>query len=523
MSDTNDDYRQKDIKKSKFPVVTILNDTAYVDAVENNQNVKILLSDYIKLFGTTGKLEQLGEVISVPILNKSGTTNQIRNLVSGSGILLSTSSENGAEISHNIANGSGGADIFNDLTAEQIVAKNIAAGSGISVTEEDDKINIAISGTPTAINTVIVNEMSDFPAAVAGVRTLEPTTQYFVQNFLTTSDRFILDNRTVIQGADASVTGIEYTGSGNMFTSANSLIKIAGLTVQALSGTFIDWSGVYEAGNRCLIRDAAIIADTLGSIESCDGFSLFNTQLVHTTAGFTFTGTNGFLGISDFISASTAGTLFDLSTSVSDSVSIRNAIVDVDACCYLISGLVDSGNIASGKIGNAINVSISGDGDFAENILPTDARWEFHHNEGIEDSITSILSLHSGGTFVITAVDTPVIIDDTWTHTHESRFEGTAGGRFTYTGKGGHININGAISAIGVVPTTREFEFLLYKNGVAITDAVFPRGFNNVGAGSLPIVWQEDMETGDYLELWLQNIESDDNLTILNITLGISG
>jgi hypothetical protein len=242
-----------------------------------------------------------------------------------------------------------------------------------------------------------------------------------------------------------------------------------------------------------------------------------------TTGGFTFAGTNGIISVTDFISVLSAGTLLAYGTSVNDAISIRNGIAYSQPGTYIMSGLADSGNIASGKLGNCINVRLIGDGSFAETITEKDNLWEFLHNDGIPDSIVAILASHAGDLITIVGVDTPVMIDDQWTFSHESRMSGVVGGVITYGGKGAHVGISASITAIGVVPNSRSFTFLLYKNGNPIVGAEFVRSFSNAGQGNLSIVWQEDLATDDELSLWVENTETADDITIDSIQLGVQG
>lgn len=511
-------------KKSLFSALTSVPDNTTFDFVYAGQNYKIDKADLLIAMGATGTLVQKGEITGVPVLNKNGAENQIRNLIAGSGIYLSLSTEGGITLAHNVINGEGGANLIDDLTASQLTLKNLVAGDGITISGSSKAIQISAGGgPPVSTNTVIVNEMSDFPGAILGVITLAADTQYYIQNNLSTAYQFAMSDNTVLQGADSAVASLTYTSTLAMFTSLGNNTKIAGLTINAVTGTFLDWESVYGDGNQCLIRDSIVNAATLGRVDNCDGFSVFNTQLNCITDGLTFEGTNGFVSASDFVSALSAGKLFDFGTSVNDAISLRNGVVIEAAGTYFISGLVDSGNIAAGAVGNVINVRKLGAGGFSENIDRTDALWEFFHNDGIDDSINSLQAIKDSSTVVIAAANTPVIVGSTWVGSHASRFTLTAGGRFAYTGKGAHVNISGSISAIGVVPTSRNFQFLLYKNGVAISGAVFSRGFNNTGSGSISLVWQEDLVTGDYLELWVQNTETSDNLTINSVILGIDG
>ena len=90
-------------KISDFITVTSLPDGSFIDLITPSENKKISKADLITAMGATGTLSQLGDPAGTPILNVSGTDNQIRNLEAGSGIGVSVSPTLGAEIKHNFS------------------------------------------------------------------------------------------------------------------------------------------------------------------------------------------------------------------------------------------------------------------------------------------------------------------------------------------------------------------------------------------------------------------------------------
>ena len=64
--------------------------------------------------------------------------------------------------------------------------------------------------------------------------------------------------------------------------------------------------------------------------------------------------------------------------------------------------------------------------------------------------------------------------------------------------------------------------FYLYKNEVAVPSIYIQNrieGLNDVGAATL--MGSVELSTGDYVELWVENQSSSDNVTINNMNLMI--
>ncbi len=209
-------------KISEMVSITSVNADGSLTVVQNGQNFKISQSDYIAGLGVTGTIVQDGAVTGTPVLDIAGTVNNIRNLENGSGVKASVSAENGITLEHNFIPGSSGTPVLIDETTLTPTILNIVAGTGISVARNNGAIQIATSAVPTSNNTVIVNEITDFPAAVTGVITLVSGTDYFLTNDMSTANRFdISAGNIVVRASDPSIVTLEYTGSGDMFTSVN--------------------------------------------------------------------------------------------------------------------------------------------------------------------------------------------------------------------------------------------------------------------------------------------------------------
>lgn len=138
--------RTKGRKISNFPAKTIIPTTATLSFVDGTTNYKITYANLLSAFNFVGSITQLGAATGTPILDTQGSVNRIRNLEAGSGISLSLSTQNGAKIAHNIADGgTGDVSLFQSLTTAQLVAKKLKAGSGITLTDNGTDIEISLT------------------------------------------------------------------------------------------------------------------------------------------------------------------------------------------------------------------------------------------------------------------------------------------------------------------------------------------------------------------------------------------
>ncbi len=556
--------RERDIKISDLTVLNSMESSDSLVLVRNGQNFSISYSDLVASLGALGTLTTLGESTGVPVLDTDSLDYKIRNFINGSGVSIGSSPEDGVKISHNFTvnsdgqstlinptadsptlrslvsgpgvavsdntnsikighnltvNADGDVTILDSPTADSPILPSIEGGAGISVSKTDNVITIEESAGPVSSKTVIINSMSDFPDAVADVRTLEDDTYYFITTDLTTSDRFVVGNSMVFGGSDAQVVTFTYTGSGTLFTSLNDTNKFRDITFIGTSGTFLDWTSSLGSGDIVQFRNVQGTFSSLGTLTGADACAFADCNFTCITDGMTFTGANGLISFADGICALTAGTLIDLGAATTTGFSLRNAWVVAPSGTTILSGLADSGNVAAGSLASVLNVRLIGEGTFLNNISESDDLWDFAHCSGAVDSLTSALAVNAGATVTIAVVDTPVIIGVTWTTTHESRISGTAGGRWTYTGKGSHVSILASITADIVSGTKISCTFYYYKNGVIISGSAVQRDFTAGNTGNFSMPWAEDLETDDYIEIFAENNDGTANIEIKNAIL----
>jgi hypothetical protein len=515
--------QSKDRKITKFLKQTSLPSNAILTHVSSNTNYQIDLDDFQSSLGVTGTIEQAGNVLGTPILNTAGSVNKIRNLEPRSGIKTSVSPENGAIIEHNFIEDTTGVELVVDLTADQPKFRSIEAGAGINVSASNGTIQIALSGIPASTKTVIVNDINDFPAAVGGVITLEDDTEYAIRNDITTANRFVMGNNTVLSGSNNLVVNLTYTDVGTMFTSVNKSFIFSNLTFTFSTGTFIDFDGT---GTEIFqMSDARLIGHTLGTIDDFAGIHFDDTQMDVTTDGFLFGGANGVILLEANLTTIDAGTLYDLGTATFNAFSVTDAFVTLNGTSVFLDGAASSANINAGSLGSIHNSRFFGTGTPLQTITVGDSRWDFHVNDKIQDSSKDVMMSQIGNATntVIAVASTPVKLAGVWAEEDAYSFTTDATGKMTYTGdKDVEVNIDFSVSLAPVTGTNKDIALYAAKNGTVIANS---KSSSIISAGSrsrVPITWRATLTKNDFIEVFVENNTDTVDILAVDSALRIS-
>ncbi len=498
--------QSKGRKISKFLAKTTIASSDEITFVSDGVNYKMTMANFIAALGVTGTIVQDGDVLGTPILDTAGTVNNIRNVEPGSGIKSSVSPENGLIIEHDFIEDTAGVELVVDLSADQPKFRSLVAGAGINVSASNGQIQIATSGAPVSTKTVIVNDINDFPTAVAGVITLQDDTEYLITNDISTANRFVLGNNCVISASDNIIIELAYTGSGVMFTSLNKTWTIKDISIDCSSGTFMDFDGT--GAEIFQFKNSLIVADTLGTIDDFAGLHIDDTQFNVTTDGYIFGGANGVILVESLLGTIAAGTFFDLGSATFASFSSTDGFITLNGSSVFLDGLASSGNIDSGGLGSIHNSRFFGAGTPLSTIDANDLRWQFFINDDIEDTHKDgLLSLNSNATdTVISVATTPVLILGTWTVEDVTQFTGTAAGRLTYDGiKDKHFDITASFSAAPASGSNKSVKFYIAKNGTFVPNS---GAFNNLSSGDAArttLIWHIELTATDYLEVFVAN------------------
>lgn len=130
-----------------------------LNIVRSSTNFKIDISNLAAFLGVTGTIQPVGSGSAIPVLEQpSATSNNIRGVESGSGILASISAQNGITLKHNFTFDKTGAKLTADETIASPVFRSIKAGSGINITASGNVITVAqAAGGGTTVSVVTTN------------------------------------------------------------------------------------------------------------------------------------------------------------------------------------------------------------------------------------------------------------------------------------------------------------------------------------------------------------------------------
>ncbi len=516
----------KDIKKSKFIAQNIFQAGDYLDFVRQNQNFRISYTDFIASLGVLGNLTPVGDVTAIPVYYLDGGVNKIRGVIGGSGIVASLSVGDAVQVSHNFTVDKTGAPILANETAISPTFRSLQAGSGITVAAAGNNIIISTSGTPGTTKTVNVFQESDFPTAVGGVITLADNTEYRMLNDVTTANRFVLGDNTILTGADEDLIHLTYTGALTMFTMSDNLSNnFRGITFNCTTAAaFLSFSST-GGTDSFYMSNVDVNCATFGTFTNVNICLMERCQLSATVNGITFAGTCGLLYLAVelySLPSAAAATAINLGTSVWSYINLENIVFNMnDPTSYCIAGAVNNGNLTATGHGIVSKCHQLGSGTFLLNISPFDDRWEFALNTNAVNSADVCLMSNTGATITISTAGVPVIVDATWVEQTAHRFTTTAGGRFTYTGKGADLFFTASISA-DIPSGVDNISFFLYKNGVQIPASRVIREIDSGNIGNASLIWADEAATNDYYELWVQNDDTSVNIIISSVALRIN-
>ncbi len=483
MADNNSgaSIRAQGRRKSNFPANTEVLSGASFDYFVNGVNYKISFSDLLPALGATGTIVQDGAVTGVPVLDPQGSVSNIRNLESGSGVMAQVSPENGITLSHNFQFDEVGVPLSGDPSALMPVMRSISAGAGISVSSSGSKIQISASDAPISQKTVTVNELSDFPEIIAGVITLDADTQYFLVNDINIGvNRIVFQDRSILTGAESLIITISYSGTGDMFTMADTDNRVNMLTISCPAGRVFNWSDS-TGGALLIISDCTIPSpDKVGIFTgfrtgpSASIIRVTNTAITGVvTSGIEFDGDYlSFLWEVSFFTILN-GDCFNLGTTIFENFATTSSFFILSgAGSSFIRGLPDSGNVLNGGLLQVTSCRVTGAGTpLVGGISRNDPYTDFFHNNFIADSKT-IGAMGLSGNATDTVLSTGVFVQIAGLQVasdFNSRSEVNASEQLAFLNpREVSGTASASLNASRVGSGTSNYIFALFKNGVQV-------------------------------------------------------
>jgi hypothetical protein len=141
----------------------------------------------------------------------------------------------------------------------------------------------------------------------------------------------------------------------------------------------------------------------------------------------------------------------------------------------------------------------------------------------IANGIYAQVSMHDNATLTtINTINVPVKVAGTFVINGASNFNSDTTGRLTYTGATTEtVSVMASVS-IDVVGVNQKITVYIAKNGIVLPAAKISRVFTNGDIGNVGVFYNVSMTASDYLEVFVSNSTSTNNLTVTDVLFGVS-
>lgn len=406
-----------------------------------------------------------------------------------------------------------------DITDPKIhEPKGIAAASADQVYVADG----AGSGTHKIIvptNIVLIESASDFPSAVAGVRTLAAATTYLVSGSVSIgSDRLVMGAATLLKGTNPFADIIVSTTSGSLITSADTFL-MDNLGFTCSSGSWLDLNGT---GTQTFVATKCIVnsCDTIGTITDMITVIFDTCQITAATSGgLTFTGSNhGSFKITDGKYIVTLGPIVDFGTAIFDRIFIVNVVFDNPAGVTGLDIAASSANLSASGIGYITDNFFLTPANASVGYANGDIGWVVRGNLGIVDNVDHAQgSIENSALTTTVIVGTPVVANfgTAFVADEEIGFTISTAGRHTYDNKISSVFlVNCSIFATIAGGAVRQYSYFIAKNGTIIGSSISTTELDGTNPDSFHCQSVVSLDQTDFVELF---VRADTTTTVLNL------
>lgn len=511
--------RANGIRKSNFTASTsVPADSATFDFVYQSTNYKITYGNFLAGLGVTGSIVA-SSANGVAVLDKAGTVNTIRNIVAGNGLVATINGTNDIALSSGLQQDSVGLSIIDNLNTATPKAVSLSAGTGIEFNKSNGNITLTATGATADTKRITIRQASDFPAAVAGVITLNADTEYFLDGDIDVgSDRFVMGSNTIIKGYGTTLSTITSTTSGDLFTASGSF-RMIDFAVNAASARVFNCSG----GS---FQDAYLNKFTINSCTTIGAFANWYSLFWDQGAAVSFTNPISFSGACtiniinsvSFITGYT--TAIDLGTATFNALIISRCGFNYASATNHVNIAANSANVNAGRKARLLfNNFTAGATNIVNGYDAGDVSWDSLGNLNLANTSKDLqASMQTSNTTTISGgsgdAGNPIRINGgtDWVIATNNQFTGTTDGRFTYNGTEDNkfavtIGVSGTASA-----SNANFAFYIAVNGTIVSASKTEREFNSGNKGSpTPANGIVTLSTGDYVELYIENQTNTQN------------
>lgn len=201
---------------------------------------------------------------------------------------------------------------------------------------------------------------------------------------------------------------------------------------------------------------------------------------------------------------------------ITANVSVNNGVVishnftaNSDGLPILLNPTADSPTIASIVAGAGISIQAVNDAGI--------------QITSVADEIYAQVTMHGNATLTtISTIDVPVKIAGTWVAGMTSSFTADTTGRLTYTGPTTEtVSFRASITLVPV-GVSQVLTVYFAKNGAVISESRISRTVSAGSSGNVSIFYNAPMTSGDYMEVFVSNGTSTNDITVVDCLFGVS-
>lgn len=384
-------------------------------------------------------------------------------------------------------------------------------------------------------NFVFINQLSDFPDAVAGVRTLLANTTYFICGHIDLlGDRIVCSDNTTILGAsseDCSLTstGIATSFPTNYMIEMDYTVPIRHITLKDvplcigvnLSDTAdqpiaLDWTGVNFSG-----------CDTNMYCNTIDNW-IFSKGAILGSGTFVFNSSVGTIGVDNslFVGSGSAYNMIDLTSNCIVTRRFRIIYSSVVAFGGTTGINVDTSATIPNEGYILDNINFSGGSTYLTGVAPSDNKARFVGCRGIDNS-SNIGHYYMVSNATVTSIPLQStfykILGATSDGSFVEKFDvTTTDNKAVYTGSlVGFYKVHVVVSA--TTGGNRELELAIYKNGVISTQSR-AKGTTRSNGKAQNFSCQDilQLNENDYIEVYIANNTASQDITVEDLNVVVT-
>jgi len=409
--------------------------------------------------------------------------------------------------------------ISSNLNIEELIEQDVKGSVDFLGGLKNDGIPLRSSTIQVEVKT-----LSNLPTPSGGeILLADNTTYYFIDTVDIGVNKLIIGESTDINSVSEFNIELIYTGTGDMITSVNKSFSIRNIGIRCANGTLFNLSDSAPVTESFVLLQNVTIWEckNAGDITSLALLSMVIVAFrTITDVGFRFFGSLGNLSVQFSLGVVFDSAFLDLGTATFNSIEAATTrMVIIGSGGFGVSGLTGSGNINVGGIGSIRNCRFNGAGSPIDGISTEDALWDFFGNDDIANSRPdALISLKGNSTeTVISSVGVDVLVAGSWAEITSSQFTTTAAGRVMYNGGRPAklpISVSTGITVSSGVNQTIHVH--LFLNDTIIEDSEVSLNVDSTDVKNQVNLYQLTWQPGDYLELFVSNESTTNNVTVIN-------